>query len=104
MKKIIYALKFAVDVYKNPAIIQKDFWNLVNDIFKFLKKTSYENRPMITHIGMVHSEEKILTIWCGIGYTTPFTRIKELVEENEKLKYELSEMVKKQSLLLNPNN
>jgi len=36
---------------------------------------------------------KILSLWCGVGDSSPIDRCRELAEENNRLKLRISELV-----------
>lgn len=93
MKRILVAIKNAWIIYKNPQIFTEGMINLLTAQFNFLKETADENRPMLTKLGSIYWDEygkkqdiTLLSLWCGIGESSPIDRCRELAEENAKLK------------------
>lgn len=96
MKKIINALKWAWKVYRTPKVFQPSMLQILEAQTKFLQEVADTNKPRMTDLSMIYWEEgekkevKILTLWCGVGLGTPLDRIKELAEENQRLKNQLA--------------
>lgn len=96
MKRILNAFSWAWSVYKRPEVFQPYMLKLMNGIYNYVKDTQKLNHPTMTQIAIIHGDEKmpILSFWCGIGYdATPLKRIEELVEENRRLKLEITMMI-----------
>jgi hypothetical protein len=99
MKRFINALKIAYFAYKNPRVFRQHTFKMLADLFELILKVSHEDRHMMTHIAFVHPEEgtehQIVSIWAGAGAAAePTKRIKELVEENSRLKLLLNQQIK----------
>ncbi len=59
----------------------------MESLFNFLKETGEAGRPMLSHLGILHTEEKILTLWCGVNSEgSPMKRLEELAIENQRLR------------------
>ena len=106
--KIFRRLKYAFQMFwmalTKREIFQADLMRLVESMFDFLKETSDNNRPMTADwelrlIGRVKlnndekalvkelNGKKMLHLWCGVpGTESPIIRIRQLLEENEKLR------------------
>lgn len=91
MKRLINAIQAAWLFYKNPQFFQQNLFKLLEGQFNFLNDTAKENRPMVTNIAHVYwenkenKEVKLLSLWCGIGDSSPIERCRELASENTKL-------------------
>lgn len=83
--------------FKNPKTIAESNFKMLSDLLALILKVSQEDRHMITHIAYIHPEQgekQIVSIWAGAGISAdPVKRIEELLEENTKLKIELSKHV-----------
>lgn len=104
MKKILNAIKMGYFTYKNPRVFQQHTFKMLADLFELILKVSHEDRHMMTHIALIHPEDgtehQIVSIWAGAGAAAePTKRIKELIEENSRLKALLNQQIKdKESL------
>lgn len=91
MKKVFNAIKSAWLFYKNPHLFQQDMFKILEGQFRFLNDTAKENRPMVTNIAHIYWEDKqkkelkLLSLWCGIGDSSPIERCRQLASENTKL-------------------
>ena len=83
--------------FKNPQTLEEGNFKMLSAILKLILKVASENRHIISHIAYVHpkeGEKQIVSIWAGAGIAAePINRISELIKENEKLKYHLSDMI-----------
>jgi len=52
-----------------------------------------DNYILITSDEEKKHEIKILSLWCGVGDSSPIDRCRELAEENNRLKLRISELV-----------
>lgn len=101
MKRILNALKFALAVYKAPQAFQPPMLDLLVGQFNFLKEDSDSNSPRVANLAHIYWEDteqkevKLLNVWCGVGENTPFERLRELAEENRKLKIRVAELINK---------
>lgn len=99
MKRIINALKFGYYAFKNPVTLQAHNFKMLADLHGLIMKVAIEDRHMMSHIAYVHPEEgekQIVSIWAGAGIAAePTKRIAELLEENRKLKNQLSDNLSK---------
>jgi hypothetical protein len=102
MYKIFAILKNSVKVFfwslKNPQALNHSNFKMVSDLLGLILKVAKEDKPYITHVAYVHpteGEQNIVSIWAGAGMgADPMKRIKELLEENNKLKIALAKTVK----------
>lgn len=99
MKRIINALKFGYYAFKNPSTLQANTFKMLADLHTLILKVAVEDRHMMTHIAYIHPDEgekQIVSIWAGAGIgAEPTKRIVELLEENRKLKNQLSDSLSK---------
>lgn len=101
--RIINAFKFGYWAYKNPQVLNGSNMKMLADLLGLILKVAKEEKPYMTHIGFIHPEDgskhEIVSIWAGSGIgAEPTKRIKELLEENSKLRAELS-----RNVLITPN-
>ena len=102
MKRLLNAIQWAWTVYRQPQVFQKSMLEIMKGQMNFLKETSEQNRPMITHLGTIYIDDegrehdiKILSLWCGVGdETSPIQRCQDLAKENNKLKSRIAELIK----------
>jgi hypothetical protein len=99
--RIVNAISIGIYFFKNPSLTRTDILNPLVDLFKMILKVADENRPMITHIGFINvdTDEKveIVSVWAGAGANAePLKRIEELKKENDRLKLNMAELVRKQ--------
>ena len=94
MKRIINALKFGYYAFKNPLTLHAGNFKMLADLHCMILKVATENKHLMTHIAYIHPDEgekQIVSIWAGAGIgAEPTKRIAELLEENRKLKNQLS--------------
>ena len=100
MRRFTNAIKMGFFTYKNPKIFQQYTFKMLADLFELILKVSKEDRHMMTHIAFVHPEDgtehQIVSIWAGAGAASePTKRIKELLEENSRLKALLNQQINK---------
>jgi len=112
MKNLFIRLKYASQIFwialTRRELFQPGLLKLTGTLLDFLKTTSENNHPMSSALrmelvgkinlnkeeseivnGMVNND--MLYLWCGVpGKESPYNRIRELVEENEKLKEQLA--------------
>jgi hypothetical protein len=98
--RLYNAGKLFVWALQNPKTLNPQTFKLLGDLLGLIMKAATEHRHMMTHIAYVHPEnekkEEIVSIWAGAGAnTSPTGRIKELKEENQKLKTLLKEATTK---------
>jgi hypothetical protein len=97
MKRLINALKFGYFAFKNPVTLQAHNLKMLADLHKLIMKVATEDKHMMTHIAYVHPDEgekQIVSIWAGAGIgAEPTKRIAELLEENRKLRNQLSNSI-----------
>lgn len=95
MKRIINALKFGYYAFKNPLTLHAGNFKMLADLHGLIMKVAVEDKHFMTHIAYVHpteGEQQIVSIWAGAGIgAEPAKRIAELLEENGKLKKQLSD-------------
>ena len=102
MYKIFAILKNSVKVFfwslKNPEALNHRNFKMMGDLLVLILKVANDGKPYITHVAYVHpteGEQQIVSIWAGAGMgADPMKRIKELLEENNKLKAELAKNIK----------
>ncbi len=79
--------------------VQDSNLKVIADLFAMILKVANEHRHMMTHIAYIHPEkgqQEIVSIWAGSGIgAEPTKRIKELLEENSRLKFEISQAIDK---------
>lgn len=98
MKRIINSIKIAWYGYKNPLVLTPSNFKMLCDLLTLILTVSKEDKHMMTHIAAVHpdmEEHQIVSIWAGAGISAePIKRIRELIEENDRLKSELAKNIK----------
>lgn len=95
LKKTTYAIRLFIGIIKRPEVFQIDIMRLLSGMFDFLRLTAESKRPMssgleLRYLGGINVKDTknlVLHLWCGVNEKdNPITRLKELAEENEKLK------------------
>lgn len=99
ISRFIKAAQMAWMAFKHPLLFDKGNFKAMGEILKIVLKVGAERRPMMVHVAYVHpslnEDGDVVTIWAGAGVgANPAKRIKELAEENDKLKRLLAEQVK----------
>lgn len=102
MYKIFAILKNSVKVFfwslKNPEALNHRNFKMISDLLVLILKVANDGKPYIKHLAYVHpteGEQEIVSIWAGAGIgADPMKRIKELLEENNKLKAKLAKNIK----------
>ena len=117
MKKLLTRLVNATKIFwiafKKPQSLNSNILEITTQMFQFLADTAKERHPMqcsmeiqnIAHIIYGEGEENttILHLWCGVAEKdNPLTRIKELSQDNERLRYKLA--IAEAELLKTKNN
>lgn len=91
------AFKVAWWAWKNPQTMAAHNFRMLSDLLALIFKVSVENKHYISHIAFIHpneGEKQIVSIWAGAGVAAdPVKRISELIEENAKLKSQLSRYI-----------
>lgn len=99
--RVATGVKIGWWAFKNPKTLSASNFKMLSDLLALIFKVAQEDRHMMTHIAYVHPEEgeqQIVSIWAGAGMgADPVKRIKELLDENAKLKIELSKRVASES-------
>ena len=90
------AARAAYIVFMRPELVTENVFYSVGKILDFINKVAEERHPMMTHFGLINvkTNEKyeIVSLWaCASSAGDPTKRIAELIEENESLKYEISQ-------------
>lgn len=106
MKKLWYAFGWFWMALRKPQIFNIHYMKLVEGMMKFLEDTAKNNCPMacelhITKLAEILYDDGVdrpfLHLWCGINETdNPIIRVKQLVDENRKLRDKLSKLQKLQ--------
>lgn len=100
--RISNAFQVGYWVLKNPLTMQASNFKMLSDLFGLIMKVAIEDRAMMTHIAYVHPEEgekQIVSIWAGAGMgAEPTKRIAELLDENRKLKMQLSKAINNENI------
>jgi hypothetical protein len=95
--RVLNAIKIAWWAYKNPQTLNQSNFKLLSDLYILIMKVAEEDRHRMTHIAFVHPDEgekQIVSIWAGAGVgAEPLKRIRELLEENERLKSIISNQI-----------
>lgn len=98
INSFVSGFTFGVWHFKNPQVVQASNFKMLSDLFSLIMKVSTENRHTMTHVAYVHPDEgekQIVSIWAGAGISAePTKRIAELIKENERLKREISILIK----------
>lgn len=86
MKKLIQTFKTINLLRKNAGLL-----NVVQGIFDFVNETHKEQKPMVSKIVLLNMRngEKIgdfVSLWAGIGESSPIERARHLKAQNEELK------------------
>ena len=96
-RRVATGVKIGWWAFKNPKTLSASNFKMLSDLLALIFKVAQEDRHMMTHIAYVHPEEgeqQIVSIWAGAGIgADPVKRVKELLDENAKLKIELSKRV-----------
>lgn len=108
MKRLLNAFGLFWMAITKPKIFKIEWFKLVESMMKFLEQTTNSNHPMkselqipkyhINKLGEIHWEKNkyttVLHLWCGVdNCDSPFKRITDLIEENEKLKRKISDLI-----------
>ena len=98
MIRIINAIKLGWWAFRNPLSVHPGNFKMLSDLLQIIMKVAKEDRHMMTHIAYVHpidgTKEQIVSIWAGAGTgAEPTKRVRELLEENGKLKMMLAEKI-----------
>ncbi len=88
------AIILGVWAFKNPQSLQPNNFKMLSQILELILKVGTENKPLMSKLCVIHPIDgmtmELVSIWAGPGIAAcPTKRIKELVEENQKLKREL---------------
>ena len=67
---------------------------LMEDIIKFIDRTSDEGRPMICKIALVNTKDgtrlnDFVSLWAGIGESSPLERLKQLKAQRDEYERQL---------------
>lgn len=95
MKRLLNAIKWAWTVYRQPQVFQPSMLAVLQAQSDFLKEVAETSSPRITDLAQIYWEDgkkhevRILSLWCCVGENTPFDRLRELAEENRKLKSQM---------------
>lgn len=97
--RFIKAFQMGWMAFKNPLLFDKSNFYAMGKILEIVLKVGAERKPMMVHVAYMHpslhEESDVVSIWAGAGVgADPVKRIKELVQENDKLKRMLAEQVK----------
>jgi len=99
--RVATGVKIGWWAFCNPQTLAANNFKMLSDLLQLILKVAQEDKHMVTHIAYVHPEEveqQIVSIWAGAGIgADPIKRIKELLDENAKLKIELSKRVVSES-------
>ena len=80
--------------FRNPDTLSPINFKMISDLFGLIMKVATEDKHRMTHIAYIHpteGEKQIVSIWAGAGIgAEPTKRIKELLEENSRLKAQIS--------------
>lgn len=97
--RIANAVRVGWWAFTNPNTLTNANFKMTSDLFGLIMQVATTHRHMMTHIAYVHPDEgekEIVSIWAGAGIAAdPLKRIKELLEENSRLKAQLSISVEK---------
>lgn len=90
-RRFTNAIKLAYWAFKNPNTFRASNFEMLSTLFKLIMDVAQEDRHRMTHIAFIHPEDgtehQIVSIWAGAGAAAePTKRIKELLEENSRLK------------------
>lgn len=91
MKKIINRFKIMLWAYRNPRVFETTTFTMLASLLELILKVATEEKHLMTHIAYLNpidgKETQIVSLWAGSGAAAePTKRIKELLEENSKLK------------------
>jgi hypothetical protein len=80
-----------------------NMFRIVQGVFKFVADTHKEQRPMLTHIGLINIEDgtelvNMVDLWAGIGESNPIQRLKHLSERNKEMRRVLEKVYEKKEL------
>lgn len=95
--RVSNAIKVGWWAFKHPMIWKEDNFRVICELFSLIMKVSTEGRHMMTKIGTMYPDgekEDIVSLWVGAGLTAdPTDRISELLQENSRLKMDISRLV-----------
>lgn len=100
MKRLLNAVQWAWTVYRRPQVFQPSILAVLQAQSDFLKEVAETGSPRITDLAQIYWEDgekkqvRILSLWCCVGDNTPFDRLRELAEENNRLKIEVADHLK----------
>lgn len=98
--RIVRGFQMGWMAFKQPLLFDKSNFTAMGKVFEIILKVGQERKPMMVHVAYMHpsnqEESDVVSIWAGSGVgANPIDRIKELSEENMKLKKLLAEEIKK---------
>ena len=88
------AFKLGWWAFRNNQTLTASNFKMLSDLLAIILKTGAEGKHHMTRVALVHppsdTVNEIVSIWVGSGIgSDPLDRIKELLEENKRLKIEL---------------
>lgn len=96
-RRVAAGIRIGWWAFRNPQTISESNFKMLSSLLCLIVKVAEEDKHMMTHIAYVHPDEgekQIVSIWAGAGIgADPVKRIKELLDENTKLKNQLSKRV-----------
>ena len=95
--RISNAFKICFWALKNPYALKESNFKILSDLLGLILEVANKGSHRMTHLAYVHPEEgeqQIVSIWAGAGIgSSPTKRIAELLEENSRLKTQLSNYI-----------
>lgn len=84
--------------WSNPQTVNSYNFKMLSDLLMLIMKVAEDDKHMMTHLAFIHpqdgTEHQIVSIWAGAGVgADPTKRIAELLDENMKLKMQLSQCI-----------
>jgi len=95
IRRFIYAFGWFFAALTKPQVFNIHYFKLVESMMKFLEETAKNQSPMsselrITKLAKILYDDEnkpFLHLWCGVNeIENPIARLRQLAEENEKLK------------------
>jgi hypothetical protein len=101
IKNFYYRLSNAIKIgwwaFNNPSTLQVSNFEMLSGILKLIFEVATERSHRMSHVAYLHPQEgekEIVSLWAGAGVgSSPNKRIQELIEENTKLKSQISQLI-----------
>lgn len=84
--RFVHAAMWGLAAFRTPGLTNLVMSGLAERIVQTIEQASETGEAKMFYVGDVKTDDRMLTIWCGIGNETPFARIEELNRQIAYLK------------------